>query len=147
MKEEMTADARSSFLCSGVDEYTNAIRNAKGDWKAQQDPRAILYFLTRFYALSAAASRQDERLPQEARGQIAERYMLRALDLLAPEDREIIRLVKLQGQSAGEVGQLLGKSPNAVRIQLCRALKELHAHLKDVHATLSGSVPPARPGP
>lgn len=67
--------------------------------------------------------------------------MLRALDLLEPEDREIIRLIRLQGQSAPEVASLLGKSPNAVRIQLCRALKELSVRLRDVGASLGRSGP------
>jgi RNA polymerase sigma-70 factor (ECF subfamily) len=64
--------------------------------------------------------------------------MLRALDLLEPDDRDVIRLVKLQGQSAQEVATLQGKSPNAVRVHLCRALKALAERLRDVGSSAAG---------
>jgi RNA polymerase sigma-70 factor (ECF subfamily) len=69
--------------------------------------------------------------------------MLRALDLLDPADREIIRLVKLQGQTPSEAAALLGKSPNAVRVQLCRALKDLGERLRRVGASLGQTHAPS----
>ena len=72
--------------------------------------------------------------------------MLGALDALEPEDRDVIRLLKLQGLSAAEAAPLLHKSPNAVRIQLCRALKALHARLAGPESsTPSSETPPRSP--
>jgi RNA polymerase sigma factor (sigma-70 family) len=77
--------------------------------------------------------------------------MLRALDGLDAEDREVIRLIKLQGLTPAQVAPLLDKSVNAVRIQLCRALKALQARLTGLGASGPASAPPPaageRPGP
>lgn len=70
--------------------------------------------------------------------------MLQALDALEPEDRDVIRLIKLQGLSAGEAAPLLDKTPNAVRIQLCRALKALHARLAGLDGSTSSGETPLR---
>ncbi len=71
--------------------------------------------------------------------------MLQALDALEPEDRDVIRLIKLQGLTAGEAAPLLDKTPNAVRIQLCRALKALHALLAGPDGSTKGGETPSRP--
>ena len=72
--------------------------------------------------------------------------MLKALDALEPEERDVIRLIKLQGLTAGEAAPLLDKTPNAVRIQLCRALKALHARLIGLDgSTTTGETPPRPP--
>lgn len=71
--------------------------------------------------------------------------MLQALDALEPEDRDVIRLIKLQGLTAAEAAPLLDKTPNAVRIQLCRALKALHARLAGPDGSTKAGETPSRP--
>ena len=44
---------------------------------------------------------------------------------LKPEYREVIRLIKIEGLSQKEVGEQLGKTPDAVRMLLVRALDAL----------------------
>lgn len=79
---------------------------------------------------------QKRRLPQPAsltqsspssaarRREEVDRLM-RALDGLAPPDRELIVLLKLEELSPEDVAQTQGRSVNAVRVHLCRALKRL----------------------
>jgi RNA polymerase sigma-70 factor (ECF subfamily) len=45
----------------------------------------------------------------------------RALDSLKPEYREVLILAKLEGLSYGQIGQRLGKTPDAVRMLASRA--------------------------
>ena len=49
----------------------------------------------------------------------------KAIDALKPEYREIIVLTKIEGLSYKEIGQRLGKSDEAVRKQVSRALEML----------------------
>lgn len=48
-----------------------------------------------------------------------------AMQTLKPEYREVIRLTKIEGLSQREVGEQLGKTPDAVRMLLGRALNAL----------------------
>ena len=49
----------------------------------------------------------------------------KAIDTLKPEYREIIILTKIEGLSYKEISERLGKSDEAVRKQLSRALETL----------------------
>jgi len=49
----------------------------------------------------------------------------KALDLLKPEYREVIVLTKIEGLSYGEIGDRLGKSADAVRMLVSRAMAAL----------------------
>jgi RNA polymerase sigma-70 factor (ECF subfamily) len=57
------------------------------------------------------------------------RAVLRALDALPDERRQVILLRFVDGLSAAEVGEILGRSPGAVRVLLHRALREVAARL------------------
>jgi RNA polymerase sigma-70 factor (ECF subfamily) len=48
-----------------------------------------------------------------------------AMNLLKPEYREVIVLTQIEGLSFKEIGNRLGKSPDAIRIQVARALASL----------------------
>ena len=48
-----------------------------------------------------------------------------AIDRLKPEYRDVIVLTKIEGLSYKEIGQRLGKSPDAVRMLVPRAMAEL----------------------
>jgi len=49
----------------------------------------------------------------------------KAMDELKPEYREVIVLTKIEGLSYGEIGNRLGKSPDAVRMLVPSAMAEL----------------------
>jgi RNA polymerase sigma-70 factor (ECF subfamily) len=53
----------------------------------------------------------------------------RAIQSLPEEYRAIIRLVKLEQRTPEEIGTMLGKTANAIRILLCRALKQLRVNM------------------
>lgn len=54
----------------------------------------------------------------------------RALDRLAPGDRQVIVLCRIAGLPRDEAGQILGKSAGAVRVHLNRALVRLGSELE-----------------
>jgi len=49
----------------------------------------------------------------------------RAMDQLKPEYRQVILLAKIEGLSYRQIGQKLGRSPDAVGMLLCRAMVAL----------------------
>jgi RNA polymerase sigma factor (sigma-70 family) len=51
--------------------------------------------------------------------------LAKAMEALKPEYRQIIVLTKIEGLSYKEIGKQLGKSSEAVRKQVSRALEEL----------------------
>jgi RNA polymerase sigma-70 factor (ECF subfamily) len=59
-----------------------------------------------------------------AKGELIVRLQ-RAIEALPEEHRAALRLVKLEQRTPEEVGEMLGKSANAIRILYCRAMKQL----------------------
>lgn len=55
-----------------------------------------------------------------------------AMDKLKPEYREVITLVKMEGFTYEEVSDKLGKSPDAVRMLLARAMAALTSSFKEI---------------
>lgn len=53
-----------------------------------------------------------------------------ALQSLSPDHREVILLARIEGLSAREVGERMGRSENAVNLLLGRALKRLAEELE-----------------
>jgi RNA polymerase sigma-70 factor (ECF subfamily) len=53
--------------------------------------------------------------------------VLKALDLLAEDYRQVIQLRRLEEQDVAHVAQIMGRSENAVRVLYCRALQALRA--------------------
>ena len=71
-----------------------------------------------------------ERLEEEERaGQLR-----RALDLLAPDKREVLLLARFGELKHDRIADLLGISPGAVRVRLHRALKDLREAYRQVTA-------------
>lgn len=58
------------------------------------------------------------------------RAVLRAIDELPEERRQVILLRFVDGLTSAEVGDIIGRSPGAVRVLLHRALREVAAHLR-----------------
>jgi len=54
-----------------------------------------------------------------------------ALESLADDHREVVRLRRFEHRTVPEIAELMGRSENAVRILYCRALKALRAALKN----------------
>ncbi|HEX2194502.1 MAG TPA: RNA polymerase sigma factor [Candidatus Limnocylindria bacterium] len=57
------------------------------------------------------------------------RRVLAALDTLPADRRQVVLLRFVDGLSSAEVGQVLGRSPGAVRVLLHRALRDLASRL------------------
>ncbi len=98
-------------------------------------------------AVAASATAGEDALPLENRvldlcrpvaEVVAERDDVRQmLDLLPPEDRDILRMRFFDSATALEIGKRLGISPGAVRVRLHRALTKL----KDETATRGEAQP------
>jgi RNA polymerase sigma-70 factor (subfamily 1) len=57
----------------------------------------------------------------------------RAIETLSPEHREVILLRKFEEQSFAEIGERLGKSPDACRMLLARAMTALTLEMRKLH--------------
>ena len=66
----------------------------------------------------------------ESREQVAK--LEQAIDLLEPDHREVVTLVRLAGLPYAEVAQIIGRTPEATRMLLGRALIKLAAALRQV---------------
>jgi len=62
-------------------------------------------------------------------------HIERAFDSLSAEQREVVTLAHIAGLSRGEIAEQLGKTENAVRIILHRALARVAEIVKGDHAT------------
>ena len=60
--------------------------------------------------------------------------LIRALNTLSPEKREIIELTKFQKLKYEEVANLLGKTEGALKVQIHRILKELRLKYFELEA-------------
>jgi RNA polymerase sigma-70 factor (ECF subfamily) len=68
-----------------------------------------------------------------------------ALAKLSPEHRQVVELSRLEGLSAVAIAERIGRSPNAVRHLLVRALRDLREHFGDT-GSLSLPAPSFDPG-
>jgi RNA polymerase sigma-70 factor, ECF subfamily len=64
--------------------------------------------------------------------------MMEALQRLSEEHRQAIVLLKIEERPAAEAALVLGRSENACRILLCRAMKALSAELDDASESRCG---------
>jgi RNA polymerase sigma-70 factor (ECF subfamily) len=80
-----------------------------------------------------ADCQDDSRGGPPARVEREERIQLlvQALEGLAPEQREVLQLLDLEGQALGEVAERLGRSRDAVRMLRTRALVRLGERLAE----------------
>jgi RNA polymerase sigma factor (sigma-70 family) len=92
----------------------------------------------RVVANAQRGRRRRDRLTQRAAGHAAPAGQdgdpaaaLAALAALNPGDREVLRLAAWEGLGPGELGAVLGCSPNAAAIRLHRARRRLLAALDD----------------
>ncbi|MBD6615714.1 sigma-70 family RNA polymerase sigma factor [Komarekiella sp. 'clone 1'] len=65
--------------------------------------------------------------------QLSLEQIAQALSLLTPERAEAVALQIFAGLSAAEVGQVMGKSEAAVKMLICRALKDLRKYLETTY--------------
>ncbi|MCC6563422.1 sigma-70 family RNA polymerase sigma factor [Candidatus Uhrbacteria bacterium] len=59
-----------------------------------------------------------------------ERHLVEAIDQLSKEDAQLVRMKYLEGWNFEDLGQVLGKSPGALRVQASRAVKKLKRFMK-----------------
>src|SRR5262245_46996790 len=83
--------------------------------------------------LAAAPSSSESRLSLDAR------RMLEAIDGLPEDEREVFRLVRMQGMSQTEVADLLGVSAKTVQRRLNRSLLLLSEVLADLRPSESST--------
>lgn len=72
------------------------------------------------------------------------RRVLKAIEDLPEQEREAFDLVRIQGMSQAEAGQMLGVSPMTVNRRLHRALQQLSAALADLYPGEPDARPHAR---
>ncbi len=88
------------------------------------------------YRKSKTIERVEETLPSAEISQEVERLdekesLLKAINNLKDEHREVIILKFIEGFSNKEIAQIIGKTENAVKLLQFRALKKLREKLKD----------------
>lgn len=62
----------------------------------------------------------------------AEIIVEKALDTLMPEDRELVTMKHLEGYSYQEMSEILGRSPDALKVATHRAVQKMRQCLKTV---------------
>jgi serine/threonine protein kinase len=82
-KKEHDRAEKLLYRCvSAIDQNFQAIQQAKDVSRSVQNPHAILFELARFFAKTSASYREDTELAQVDRDRLAEKYAVRAVDLL-----------------------------------------------------------------
>jgi len=105
----------------------NRIRDMADHFGAQKrQPRTPLTFTQT--SPSTAASRTEEV-----------DKVARALEDLAEDHRDVVRLRRFEERDVKEIAQIMGRSENAVRILYCRALKALRQSLKNGESASDGA--------
>jgi RNA polymerase sigma-70 factor (ECF subfamily) len=102
---------------AAVDQFRSRTRDSKRDAAAVPD-------------LVLQPARAVERLEELERAS----QLRAALDLLAPDKREVLLLARFGELKHERIAALLGISPGAVRVRLHRALKELREAYRQVTA-------------
>lgn len=59
-----------------------------------------------------------------------ERHLIEAIALLPEDDAHLVRMKYLEGWDFDALGEILGKSPGALRVQASRAIKKLKTLMK-----------------
>jgi RNA polymerase sigma-70 factor (ECF subfamily) len=102
---------------AAVDQFRSRSRDSKRDAAAVPE-------------MTAQPAPAVERLEELERA----RQLRAALDLLAPDKREVLLLARFGELKHDRIADLLGISPGAVRVRLHRALKELREAYRQVTA-------------
>jgi RNA polymerase sigma-70 factor (ECF subfamily) len=92
---------------------------------AARDPR-------REHAIKTDLPLRDRRSGPVTQADRKDRLELlaQAIEKLSDDHREVILQMKIEGRSAREIGERMGRSENAVHLLLSRALKRLAEELK-----------------
>ena len=94
---------------------------------AQKQPRLELMLDDQF---KGPATRPDQSLRRQERFDRLEA----ALSALNPEQREAVRLSRIEGQSIARIAESMDRSPAAVKMLLSRALKRLKSSFGDTES-------------
>jgi RNA polymerase sigma-70 factor (ECF subfamily) len=127
-------------------------------WRRQgilRNPRAARVWLFRILVNLWRDQLRRSRLPVARAGPLAQeqpsrspppdrkaaeqddlRRVLEAVAALPPRQREVLHLGACEGLSAGEVADVLGISPDAVKASLCLARQRLRHQLSDLYEDL-----------
>lgn len=54
----------------------------------------------------------------------------KALDSLAPDDRRLVTMKHLEGYSYADMGEILGRSADALKVATHRAVRKMRAHVR-----------------
>lgn len=120
---EEEANARAWLVTLAKRKLARIIRDQVG--VAARDPRRENHIMT---DLPVA----DRRSGPVTRADRKDRLILleEALEKLKPEHRDVILMARIEKMPAKEIGEVMGRSENAVHLLLGRALKALAGHLK-----------------
>lgn len=98
---------------------------AKRDLAVERPLNATALGLSTADGAAALPDKRESTPSQNVRVREELATLERALDTLSPEHREVVILAKYEALSYREIGDRLGKSPDAVRMLLARALSDL----------------------
>ncbi|MBL9086392.1 MAG: sigma-70 family RNA polymerase sigma factor [Planctomycetia bacterium] len=91
----------------------NKMRDLVDYWAAKKRQPGERAAMSQTSPSQAAARRELAQIVRDAVGRLPEDY------------RTVVSLLKFEGRDIAEVAQIMDRTPNAVRILYCRALKEL----------------------
>ncbi len=117
--EELGEQDCKAWKASGAPDQLRSSRRAAIDLRVQGEQRAHPVGSTENPGADLEAA--DER-----------DLLLRALDRLQPNEREIIELRVIGGLSSDDIAVVLDKRPGAIRMAQSRALKRLRVLLKEL---------------
>ena len=136
--------------CAGREQALDALQNVfMRAWVARTkilpmdrtDQRRYLWTMARHRAIDLTRQRQSQRKiarsladdedPPAPQSNTDDRliHLQRAIDTLAPEDRELIYLSTIEKWDSNELSKRLGMQPGSVRARLSRIRRELRAKI------------------
>lgn len=105
-------------------------RNAvKDEWRKKSKHPTQAIDERSFALVDLAASGEDQLIRNDR-----EALLYQALKSLAPEKRELLALVKLQGKKYKEVAAIYQITESALKIKIFRIMNELRDYMKNIQA-------------
>lgn len=126
--EQVQAKTGGSFMAWLARIAENEIRDQAAHHRRRRRDAALQLPLDQ-----AGSAALVDRVRSQASQVVLDQQMERleqALDQLSPDHREVIVLRKLEERSFTEIGELLGRSPDACRMLLARAMTALTIQMR-----------------